>query len=72
MNQLTDKGWKLYYSCMCGGAPKEYYNHPSYPGYEVRVRPRRNTFTILSQNMVIAGPNYLYDLDKKLLEYGLS
>lgn len=68
---LTEKGWKMYYSCHCGGTLKEYYSHVNHPFYEVRVRPRKGSFTILNKNQVVAGPHLGYLLSKKMSEHGL-
>lgn len=69
MDLLTNQGWKMYYSCMCGGSPKEYWSNPNYKDYEIRIRPRRSTFSILHKNLIICGPEWLYKLELKLKEY---
>jgi hypothetical protein len=68
---LLSKGWEVYYSCFCGGTKKEYWRNKQYPGYEIRVRPVRQTFSLFLSNQLIHGPNYGYNLENKLKEYGI-
>lgn len=69
---LTTKGWNIFYSCNCGGTPKEHWNNPKYPTYEIRVRPRRQVFSILNRNLVIFGPDFLYKLENALKQYEID
>lgn len=69
---LTAKGWKMYYSCHCGGTLKQYWNKKSFPGYEITTRPRKNTFRILHKNHVIVGPEWGYKLEQKLIDNGIA
>lgn len=62
----------MYYGCMCSGSKKEYWSNKAFPGYEIRVRPTKNTFSILRQNMIVFGPAWLYQLEGKLEEYGIN
>lgn len=68
--QLEELGWKMYYECQSCGF-KQFFSHAEKVGYEVRIRPRQNTFSILKDNMVIAGPFWGYELKAKLLTNGL-
>jgi hypothetical protein len=70
--KLLAKGWVMYYSCMCGGTLKEYYNNPAYPDYEITARPRRQTFRILLKNHVVSGPHWGYKLEEKLTENSIN
>lgn len=63
---LEAKGWVMYSSCTCGGG-RQFYINNSKPGYEVRIRTKNKTFTILQKNMVIGGPFWGYQLEDKLL-----
>lgn len=65
---LIEQSWKLFHVCNCGGSRREHYSNTTFPGYEIRIRPTRSTFTILKNNMLLAGPKYLYDLEKTLKE----
>lgn len=70
MNELlTSQDWVNYYSCNCGGTPKEYWNNKAFPGYEVRTRPRRGTFTIWNKNIQIYGPEWAYQLEATLKKF---
>lgn len=69
---LVNAGWLMYYSCNCGGTYKEYYSNKSHLGYEVRIKPKRQTFTILNMNHIIAGPDWGYNLQKKLKANGIG
>lgn len=51
-----------------GGGVKQYFNHPDKKGYEVRCKPRTNTFSILLNNHVIGGPFWGYLLKQKVNE----
>jgi hypothetical protein len=71
MKQLLEsKGWVMYYSCdFCGG--KQYFKNNDKAGYEVRTRIKNNTFTIMLNNRIIAGPFWGYELEEKLLKYAI-
>lgn len=43
-NVLLEYGWYMYHSCTCGGTRKEKFKHPSKPGAEFWIYPRRNTW----------------------------
>lgn len=72
MKELTDNGWVMFYSCMCGGSRKEHYNNPSYPGFEIQVRPTRQTFRLFSKNHLIAGPEFVYKLSETLNKFNIG
>ncbi len=65
---LEAKGWVMYYECFVPCA-KQYFNHPGKKGYEVRVKTKNKTFSILLNNMMIAGPFMAYELEQKLIQY---
>lgn len=74
MNELLNsKGWKMYYSCKVCGGNKKYYNNDAFPGYDVRVRIRRNgnIFTIVHNNKTISGPDWVLKLEEKLKAHGI-
>lgn len=71
MQLLTDQGWQMYYSCMCGGSLKQYWTNENFSGYEIRTRPTKNTFSILSRNQIVFGPDWVYKMEDKLKEYGI-
>ena len=71
MQLLTDQGWTMYYSCMCGGSQRLHWSNVRYPGYEIRTRPRRNTFSIHSRNIRVAGPDFAYRLEGALKQFGI-
>lgn len=65
---LESRGWKMYYEChVCGR--KQHFTHKDKPGYEVKTRVQHNSFTILFNNRVIAGPFAAQLLFKKLTEH---
>jgi len=66
--QLLARGWVMYYKCKCSGG-KEYYSNASFPGFEVRIRIKNNTFSIILSNMVIAGPFWGYQLKEMVDKY---
>lgn len=65
---LTSNGWIMFYECK-NPCAKMHFNHPDHPGYEVRVRTKSNTFSILYKNLIIAGPFWQYQLSDKLKEH---
>lgn len=67
---LESKGWVMYYDCLTCGH-KQYFNHPDKKGYEVRAKVKNNTFSILLNNLIIAGPFWGYEIEQKLLQYGI-
>lgn len=71
MQLLNDRGWKMYYHCLCGGSRKEHWSHPDFPGYEIRTRPRRQTFEIRSKNIRVHGPDFAYRLEAALKQHGI-
>ena len=62
IEDLKAQGWKMYYECNCTGGRKQYYKNEQFQGYEVCVRPNRNTFSLLKNNYLVAGPDWLYKL----------
>lgn len=66
---LISLGWEMYYECLnkCGG--KQYFTNELWPKYEVRTRVKSNTFSILLENKVIAGPFMGYVLKEKINEH---
>jgi len=68
--QLIALGWIMYYECITPCA-KQYFNNTAFPGYEVRVRTRKNTFSIVSENIIIGGPFYPYQLEEKLKKFNI-
>jgi len=68
--KLIAMGWVMYYECL-NPCYKQQFNHPDKKGYEVRVRTKRKTFSILQNNMVIAGQFWAAQLEEKLKENGL-
>jgi hypothetical protein len=73
MQLLEVKGWTNHYTCNnCKGkGPLQYWINPAFPGYEVRVRTRRNTFSIYSKNMKVYGPEWLYKLEEALKKFNI-
>ena len=69
MKQILEaKGWVKYYECnTCGH--KQFYKNVNNPGYEIRTRVKNNTFSILLNNMIIAGPFWGYQLEEKISQY---
>lgn len=68
--QLIALGWNMYYECITPCA-KQYYDNKQFPGYEIRVRTRKNTFIIVLNNVIIAGPFYAYQLEEKLKQFNI-
>ncbi len=74
MNELLEtQGWKLYYTCKVCGGNKKYFKNESFPGYEVRVRFRKNgnIFSIMHMNKTIAGTDWMHKIEQKLKENAL-
>lgn len=67
--QLEERGWKLFYQCDCPSGRKEYFNHPDHANYAIRTKQRQQTFRVVLDNQVIAGPFWGYDLEAKLTKY---
>lgn len=64
--KLLELGWKMYYECdLCQGH-MQFFTNEAFPGYEIRIKIRNNTFSILLKNLVIAGPFWGYDIEKKV------
>jgi hypothetical protein len=67
---LEAKGWIMYYDCITCGH-KQYFNHPDKKDYEIRAKKNNNTFSILLNEMIIAGPFWGYELEEKLNANGI-
>lgn len=65
---LESKGWVMYHECMSCGH-KQWFNHPEKAGYEIRAKVKSNTFSILLENKIIAGPFWGFEIEEKLLKY---
>ncbi len=71
MQTLIDNGWIKYYECnQCSGRT-QYWSNKNHPGYEIRVKARRNTFSIYNKNLIIAGPSWLYQIEATLKQFNL-
>lgn len=68
---LVAKGWKMYYSCHCGGSLKQYFKNKKYPGWHIIIRPSKKTATILKNNHIKASSIWLYQLDTKMTDYAI-
>lgn len=68
--QLIALGWLMYYECITPCA-KQYYSNAAYPGYEIRVRTRKKTFSIVLNNVIVGGPFYSYQLEEKLKKFNI-
>jgi hypothetical protein len=73
MQLLIDLGWTNFHTCTtCSRyGPVQYWSNKAFPGYEIRVRTRKNTFTIVSKNMQIYGPAWVYSLVDVLKQFNL-
>lgn len=67
--QLEAKGWKMYYECTTCSGHKQYFTNNEKPKYEVMIILKNQTFSILYENHLIAGPFWAYQLDEKLLKH---
>lgn len=65
---LIAQGWIIYHECNTCGGHRQYFKNKEKPGYEVRCRIRNNTFSILLNNAIIAGPFWGYQLAEKLTQ----
>ena len=66
---LEANGWKMYHECDTCSGHKQFFKNDDKPGYEVRVKVKNNTFSILLNNMIIAGPFWNYQLEESLTKY---
>lgn len=67
---LTTRGWVKYYDCLVCNTLVQFFNHPDKNGYEVKVKPKKNTFSLIIDNRIIAGPFWGYQLEEKMNQYG--
>lgn len=66
---LEGMGWRMYYECVQTCGHKQFFTHDGKPGYEVRTKISTNTFSILLNNHVIAGPFWGYQVEEKLTKH---
>jgi hypothetical protein len=66
---LEANGWVMFHECNTCVGHRQYFKKEAKPGYEIRTRTKNNTFSILLNNMVIAGPFWGYELESKLSKY---
>ncbi|MDB5200575.1 MAG: hypothetical protein JWO92_2538 [Chitinophagaceae bacterium] len=67
--KLEANGWKMYYECNTCAGHKQFYKNDAKEGYEVRIKVKNQTFSILLKNMVIAGPFWGYQIEEKLKKH---
>lgn len=68
--KLTELGWKKYYDCKtCPQNPKSYYSHKDHKGFDIVVRTRSQTFSIVLNNRTVSGPHWGYQMADKLKNY---
>lgn len=70
--KLESLGWKMYYDCQTCGGRKQYFNHTSKPGYDIRVNAKTGTFRIYFKNQLSGGPFWAYQLEKQLKAHGIG
>lgn len=69
---LKLKGWKMYYSCFCGGSLKQYWNNKAKAkGFHFIIRPTKNTVQIFRNNH-LKHSIWIYQLDQKMTENGID
>lgn len=66
---LESKGWVMFYECKLPCGFKQHYSNAGKLGYEIRTRPKNNTFSIMLQNQVIAGPFWGYQIGEKMNQF---
>lgn len=71
MIDLVALGWEVYYTCACKAGKRKFFRNEQYKGYEIRINERKNTFSILQNNSIIAGPDWSYKLETKMIENGI-
>lgn len=69
-DQFIALGWIMYYECVTPCA-KQYFTNPAFPGYEIRVRTRKQQFSIVLDNNIVGGPFYNYQLTEKLKKFNI-
>jgi hypothetical protein len=73
MDLLIQQGWKNFYTCTtCSRfGPVQHWSSTKFPEYEIRVRTRRNTFTVWAKNMQIYGPAWNYSIESVLKQFNI-
>lgn len=73
MQLLISQGWKNYHTCTtCSRfGPVQYWSHEVHKDFEIRVRIRKNTFTLLSRGMQIHGPAWTYQIESVLKQFNI-
>jgi hypothetical protein len=66
---LEANGWVMYHECNTCSGHRQFFTKEGKTGYEVRIKTKKNTFSILLNNMVIAGPFWGFELADKLAKY---
>ncbi len=66
---LIEQGWEMYYECMTCKGFKQFFRHPDKPGYEIQVKVKAQTFSILQNNYIIAGPFWAYQHEEKIRQF---
>jgi hypothetical protein len=59
---LNENGWVMYHECITCAGHRQFYKNDTKPGYEVRIKTKNQTFSILLNNLVIAGPFWGYQI----------
>jgi hypothetical protein len=73
MTLLEAKGWTNHFTCnnCTGKGPLQHWINKSFPDYEIRIRTRRNTFSIYNKNMKVFGPDWFYKLEEGLKKFNI-
>ena len=70
MKQILEaKGWVMFHECNTCSGHRMFFKNDSHPGYEIRNKTKNKTFSILLNNLIVAGPFWEYQLEEKLNQY---
>jgi len=67
--KLLANGWEMFHECDSCVGHRQYFSNKAKKGYEIRTRVKNNTFSILLNNTIIAGPFWGYQVEEKLKQY---
>jgi hypothetical protein len=65
---LEKGGWRKFYECNCDGSLRQHFENKAHKGFEIVIRPTKNTFRIKMNGQLIGGPFWGYELKQKMAE----
>ena len=67
--KLEAKGWIMFHECNTCSGHRQFFKNVAHPDYEIRIKIKNQTFSILFKNLIVAGPFWGFQIEEKLTQY---